>query len=390
MPSSPDPQLIDSEERLQTVCRRLATDSWLALDTEFFREHSYYPQLCLIQVANDRETFCIDPLAIKDLSPFFRLLESTTITKVMHACRQDMEIFYHLLGHLPTPIFDTQLAAPLLGYPLQAGYARLVKEMLDVHLDKGQTRSDWRKRPLNDRQIAYAADDVHYLGRLYLKIRAALEEQQRLHWLDDDFEKLCQNRLYENSPEDAWRKIRASKRLRARQIAFLKPLAAWRETTARDRNIPRNWLIKDDVLIDLVYKKPADDEALAQISGLKEKVRRRDGGAILAIIAEVQQTDTVLATDPALRERPLQAEEESRLDVLMALTRLRAEENRLPAQILLGRRDLTRIVKGEISTADLPTWKQEIIGNEINRFLTNKLTLHLSDGQLQGLDEDEA
>ncbi len=387
---SPTPQLIDSHEQLKSICTHLAPSSWLALDTEFFREQTYFPQLCLIQVANEKETFCIDPLAIKDLSPFYEILRAQTITKVMHACRQDMEIFYLLLGHLPTPIFDTQVAAPLLGHPLQAGYARLVEDILGVHLKKNQTRSDWRKRPLSDQQITYAADDVHYLGQLYQIIKTALTEKQRLHWLDDDFHMLCQTRLYENNPDDAWLRIRAAKRLGRQQIAYLKPLAAWRESIARERNIPRSWLIKDDTLIDLAYKKPADIDALGQTHGIKEQVLRRDGTAILAIIENVQKMPPPAKADQRIRERPLRPEEESQLELLMALTHMRATENELHPQTLLSRKDLARIIKGEQSTADLSAWKQDIIGHEINDVLTAKLKLQLNDGQLQAFPIDEA
>ena len=382
---SPRPWIIESSETLRTICDRLSGVEWLALDTEFLRDKTYYPRLCLIQVADADETWCIDPLAIDDLEPFFSLLDSPAITKVMHACRQDMEIFYHRLGRLPRPIFDTQVAAPLLGHPMQAGYARLVESILGVHLDKGQTRSDWCRRPLTPQQIAYAGDDVHYLGRIYRILRDELERLGRLDWLADDFAALCEPDLYENPDEEAWRRIRAARRLRPEQLTILKALAAWREGEAKRRDIPRNWLLKDDCLIDICQQKPADLEALASIRGIGEATLKRHGRHLLELVdratKDARGRDDADSRPPP-RER-LTTRQEALVDTLMAIVQLRAAENALNPQVVTGRKELSRLVRGETDGELMRGWRRALVGEELAAFLDGRRALRVEHGDLR-------
>ena len=229
---------VDTPQALTQLCKQLQHSPWFALDTEFIREKTFYPRLCLLQVANTQHLACIDVLALNDLSPLLDILYDPASTKVLHSAHQDLEIFYHLRGALPTPIFDTQLAATLLGLGEQIGYAALVKTLLKIDLDKSQTRTDWSCRPLDPAQLSYAADDVRYLGQIYQQQRQELEQRQRLDWLTEDFTALCDPARYRVDVDQAWQRIKGQQRLRGVQLAVLRTLAAWREQRASSLDRP--------------------------------------------------------------------------------------------------------------------------------------------------------
>ena len=209
---------IDSDAALTQFCSEIQHSKWLAIDTEFLREKTYYPQLCLIQIANDDTIACVDPIAIKDLTPLLDLLYQPDITLVFHAARQDLELLYLLKNSLPPNLFDTQLAATILGDGDQIGYGNLVKQRLDVSLDKAHSRADWTQRPLSPEQLEYAADDVRYLRELYHQMSADLEKQQRTEWLKEDFAALSNADNYVADPETIWRKIRGAGKLKGVQL----------------------------------------------------------------------------------------------------------------------------------------------------------------------------
>ncbi len=269
METTPDIRYIDTSAALRELCGQLRGNPWLTLDTEFLREKTYYPRLCLLQVATPELVACIDPLALEDLSPLLDVIYDDSITKVMHAARQDMEIFFHLRHTLPSPVFDTQIAALLLGYPDQIGYGNLVKETLGIELEKLHTRTDWSRRPLSDEQIRYAADDVFHLAQVYRHLVGKLTELGRLDWLSDDFARLTQVDLYRNDPAQAWLKVRGGNRLRGAGLAVLQALAQWRETLARDQDRPRGWLLRDDELVEIARHLP----------GTLDGARRHPGSA---------------------------------------------------------------------------------------------------------------
>ena len=233
---------------LEQLCKTLRGSTWLALDTEFIREKTYYPQLCLLQISNGEIAACVDPLAIDQLQPLLEILNDPQIVKVWHAARQDLEIFQHHWKQIPTPLFDTQLAAAQLDYGSQIGYANLVKHCLDIDLPKDQSRTDWASRPLNEQQIRYALDDVIYLGILYLRLRAELTERQQRQ-LTVQQAVLLEPETYAPKPEDVWRKIKGRKTLRGAQQQALQTLAAWRENQARQQDVPRKWLMSDHAML---------------------------------------------------------------------------------------------------------------------------------------------
>lgn len=277
--------LVD-QPSLVEFCTGLRGAAWLALDTEFIREQTYHPQLCLIQVASTDQIACIDPLALPSLEPLLAILYDPTVTKVLHAAYQDLEIFHGLRGAVPTPIFDTQLAAAALGYGNQVGYANLAQQMLGVELAKIHTRVNWRQRPLAPEWLAYAADDVRYLRDIYRQQWAMLTACGELEGLAEPFAALAEPARYQPQPQEAWRRIRDHQRLRGgSQQAVLQALAAWREEQAIRDDRPRRWILHDSPLLDMARYMPADLDSLAQIHGLPPATLRRHGRTLLTLIA---------------------------------------------------------------------------------------------------------
>ena len=278
-------QLIDTDASLMELCSQLQGCAWLAVDTEFERVNTYYPELCLVQLCGNGTVGLIDALAITDLEPLYALLYAPAITKVFHAARQDFEIFFHLKGSVPAPLFDTQIAAALRGYDRHIGYANLVKEALDIELPKSQSFSNWKRRPLRPEQLHYAADDVIYLERLYELLQGKLAESGQLPQLEEQCLALNRPELYEPDPESMWRKIkiREVNNFSEQSLAVFKRLAAWRELTARRENRPRKWIIKDTTLVAIARECPADRNALSRMDGINAKVIKRYAGDLLRI-----------------------------------------------------------------------------------------------------------
>jgi len=277
---------IDTPEGLSALCDRLRHSPWLALDTEFMREKTYYPQLCLLQVSNGEVAAGIDPLAIDDLSPIRDLLFEPDTVKVFHAGHQDLELFQQLWQELPAPLFDTQPAAELAGLDNQMGYARLVEALLDHPLDKGHTRTDWSRRPLKPEQLRYALDDVIYLGQVYLRLLDRLGDKRNDERLLAAFDRMADPATYITEPEDAWKRLKARKYLRGPQLAVLKKLAAWRESEAMKADKPRGWILSNEALFELAKTRPRGMARLWKIPGLQPGVVKRRGQLLLQLIAE--------------------------------------------------------------------------------------------------------
>jgi ribonuclease D len=274
---------IDNTTALTALCKQMADTSWLAVDTEFERERTYYPELCLLQIANTEVTAIIDPLAKADMQPVYDLLYNPAITKVFHSARQDLEIFFHLQGHLPTPLFDTQLAATAVGYDNSIGYGNLVEKMLGVVLDKAHTRTNWKRRPLQASHLRYAADDVIYLGLIYEQLLTRFSGD-KLAAMELEFNKLLDPQLYLPDPKTMGQKIRESRKLNGPELVLLQELAAWREITARSENLPRKWVIPDHAIIDIARLMPASEQELTQIKDLPAGLLQRHGPALLALV----------------------------------------------------------------------------------------------------------
>lgn len=372
---------IDTPEALDSLCTQLHAHSWLTLDTEFLREKTYRSRLCLLQVANPDVIACIDPLALPSLDPLLDILYDRSITKVLHAAHQDLEIFFELRDAVPGPIFDTQIAATLLGQGEQVGYGNLVKEVLGVVLEKAHARADWCQRPLDAAQLAYAADDVRYLRDVYQSQLAKLRELGREQWLSEDFAEMAAPARYQNPPELAWQRLKGANRLRGVQLAVLQHLAAWREKQAQASDRPRRWILKDDILLDLARHMPKDNQGLQRIRGLEAGTIQRSGKALLDAIAAGREAPK--EQWPVVKQGPrLPAEQDSLVDVMMALLRERCREQAISPGAVAGRRDLEKLIMGRRDIPLLHGWRATVAGNSLLALLTGTLSLSVRDGQL--------
>lgn len=358
-------QYIDTPEKLSALCRQILTEPWLALDTEFLREKTYFPKFCLLQIATPEWVACVDPIALPDLSELFDALYNTAIIKVFHSCRQDLEIFFQLRGSIPEPIFDTQIAAPLLGFQDNPGYAMLVSSFLNINLSKAHTRTDWTVRPLSEEQLRYAADDVIYLCQVYLIMRQKLQELGRFDWLKSDFELLKNPELYLVSPEKAWLKVKGKNKLTGRQLSIVQVLCEWRERTAQVEDRPRSWLMRDDMLLELAKLQPGTVSALAEVRGINERTVNRYGKVLCQLINDARQRPPVPLHEKGRPARKTQ-QQEAILDILTALVRVRAEENSLNPAILATRKDLEVLLFNDDDECPLlHGWRFSMAGREL-------------------------
>lgn len=375
-------QYINTSEQLAKLCDQIKKEPWLALDTEFLREKTYYPKFCLLQIATPEWVACIDPIAIPKLDELFEAIYNPAIVKVFHSCRQDLEIFYQLTGKLPAPIFDTQIAAPLLGFQDNPGYAMLVSSLLSVNLNKAHTRTDWSKRPLTEAQIEYAADDVVYLCQIYQIMVQKLTELGRIDWLEHDFEELGNPAHYEVTPERAWLKIKGKNKLTGRQLSIIQCLAQWREKNAQAENRPKSWLLRDELLFDLAKLQPETVEELANVRGINERTVNRYGKELSHLIATAKNR-TPLPLNEKHRLPKKNQQQEAILDILTALVRIRAEENSLNPSILASRKDLEVLLfNDDDECALLHGWRFTMAGRELVGLLKGDLLLGIESGKL--------
>jgi len=373
---------IDTDADLEQACHDLADQPYLAVDTEFIREKTYYPVLCLIQLASPTHCFCIDPLALPDLSPLRNLLLDERITKVFHAARQDLEILGLAFGKLPAPVFDTQIAASLLGLGDQLGYANLVKHFLQVQLSKGHARTDWERRPLSKEQIEYAADDVRYLIELFPSMRQKLVDLGRLDWLQEDFADLTRPELYQNNPDQQWQRVSGIQKLKGAQLAILQELAGWREQQAQHQDKPRKWIISDDVLLVLALQAPREITQLERIRGINSGLVQRHGQTLLGLV-EKGQSRPKQDWPQLSRRKTLSPAQEALLDASMAIVRLHSAKHQINHSALCSRHDLESIIGGDRQNALLHGWRRGIAGQAVLNFLKGQTSLSVnSDGEL--------
>jgi ribonuclease D len=382
------PLYVDTPEQLRELCHSLAGTAWIVMDTEFLREKTYFPKFCLLQIAAPGIVACVDPLALEALDPLFELIFDPRIIKIFHSGRQDLEIFYHLRGKLPSPVFDTQIAAPLLGLGEQISYAGLVSELLGVNLTKSHSRTDWTRRPLSPEQLRYAADDVIYLEQAYLAMLPRLEKLGRMAWLEEDFAQLLDISNYQNPPESAWQRIGGVYQLKSKPLSIVQALAAWREQTARAQDLPRGWVLKDDALIDLARQQPATMDELKLVRGLDERMVKRQGAVICRIIQEATSRPPQ-AVDPKTRSGKKTAEQEAVLDLLMSVVRLRAAQNTLNATLLASRKDLEQLLDGDPQSRLLHGWRKTMVGEELAAVRRGEWALKVVDGSL-GINKEGA
>lgn len=374
--------IIDTNEKLVSLCTELSAHSVIAIDTEFLREKTYYAQLCLIQLATEEHIICIDPLACNELQPLLDVLYDPARVKVLHSARQDLELFYDRVGYLPENIFDTQIAATLLGYGDQIGYAKLVKKMIGVDLDKAHTRTDWSRRPLSNEQIEYALDDVRYLLEIYHSQVESLRKAGRSDWLGRDFAALSDTATYSNPDDTLWQRVRGSNTLKGVQLCVLQELSIWRETCAREKNRPRRWILRDETLIDLARLMPDTKEQATH------KIRNMDPGAarhLDSIIPIIRKAKSFPPERwPTLpKYKVLSPEQEALVDIFMAMVKLRADSNQISVNVLATRKDLEAIVVGKQGASVLLGWRYQLIGKDIDDFIKGRNRIGVVNGDLQ-------
>ncbi|WP_306024667.1 ribonuclease D [Oceaniradius stylonematis] len=384
--SAPEP--IGTTAALEAVCARMAAHDYITIDTEFVRETTFWPVLCLIQVASDDEAVLIDPMADGiDLAPLFALLDDESVIKVFHAARQDIEIFVNLSGHVPHPIFDTQVAAMVLGFGDAIAYDQLVKRVSGAHIDKTSRFTDWALRPLSDKQLHYALADVTHLRDVYKRLTEMLEERGRAHWVAEEMAVLTSPDTYDIKPEDAWRRLKMRVRKPA-DLAVMQRLAAWRERQARERNVPRNRVLKDDAIYEAAQQQPRDARALSRLRTIHKGIERSAAGAaILDAVAEVAALDR---EDLPKVPRPPNSPEGAgaAADLLKVLLKLTAEQHNVAQRVIATSDHLDQIAShGE--NADVPAmhgWRRELFGSEALRLLSGEISLGFSDRRITTVD----
>ena len=375
--------LIDNDSQLKAFVKRCCTSPYMAIDTEFLREKTYYARLCLIQVAIEGEVAIIDPFAIKDITLLNDALTSPDVVKIFHASSQDIEILYHETGVVPRPVFDTQVAAALLGKSQQASYSSLVSSYCSVNLPKKDSFTDWSQRPLKDSQIRYAADDVVYLPQIYYDMVEVLNEKNRLHWLDEAFEEISSPEKYEIKPEERYRKLRRVNQLNAQQMAAAREFAAWRELKAQKINVPRKWIVSDEQIVEACRREARTIDELFMVRGMRESLRAEDARQAVACIKKGLSCPKEQL--PQVHEKPKNEHNvDIVVDLMNAVVHLRARENHIAPQTLAPQAELMKLARGHDDECELlKGWRYKVIGKELKELLKGKFSLRIADGNLE-------
>jgi ribonuclease D len=376
--------LITNNTNLRAFCKRLTGTHYITIDTEFLREKTYWPQLCLVQIANDYEAAVIDALAPGiDLSPVFDILKDTSVMKVFHAARQDMEIFYNLMHELPKPIFDTQIAAMVDGFGDSVGYEQLVAKLAKATVDKSSRFTDWSLRPLSSKQIDYAISDVTHLRVAYKKLSKNLEVKSRTSWIVEEMEVLTRNETYNGNPDNAFRRIK-SRAKSTRFLAILRELAAWREREAQRRDVPRNRILRDEALVEIAHHTPSNVTELARTRGLDDKVAQGRYGKEL-IEAVVRGQDVPDEECPELHNK---AEIPRGIgpvtDMLKVLLKLKCESHDVAPKLVTSSADVELLAAfgEEANISSLKGWRRELFGEDALKIRTGEYGLAVRGKQL--------
>ncbi len=379
--------LVTRTEDLAAACERLARHPYVTVDTEFLRETTFWPKLCVVQMAGPDEAVVIDALAESlDLAPFFALMNDEKIVKVFHAARQDVEICWHRAKTIPHPIFDTQVAAMVLGHGDSVSYDQLVQRLTGDQIDKSLRFTDWSRRPLSQAQFDYAVSDVTHLRDVYLKLSADLERGNRTEWVQEEMSVLTSPQTYSAEPERAWERLKSRVR-RPKELAVLMEVAAWREREAQSRDVPRARVIKDDAVMEIAQQQPKTVEEMGRLRALpKGYERSRAGeqiiGAVLAGLARDPKTLPKIA-----RDKPLSNGASATVELLKVLLRMTSERHGVAAKVIATVDDLERIAVDE--DADVPAlrgWRREMFGNEALKLRRGGMALAIESGRVVAVE----
>ena len=377
--------VIADSTSLTKFCDRLIKSSYITVDTEFMRDQTYWPRLCLVQIANEHEAAAIDTLAKGiDITPLLNLLTNSRILKIFHAARQDLEIFYRLMGRLPSPIFDTQIAAMVCGFGDSAGYDTLVRKLTDETIDKSSRFTDWALRPLSQRQINYALGDVTHLRQVYIKLNEMLGQNNRHNWMDEELSILRDTKNYTFEPEDAWRRIkyRAPK---PRFLAILKEVAAWREIEAQNKDIPRNRIVRDESLIEISHHAPKTINDLSRARGLSLKKAEGSLGKALLNAVKVGLNVPSENLPEVKRDAPLPKGIGPITDLLKVLLKLKCEKHDVAQKLIATVNDMEQIAAfgQNANVPALQGWRQEVFGIDALRLRSGQLAMVIKDHNLE-------
>jgi len=385
---TPAMDLITTTQDLAAVCSRMTKHAFVTVDTEFLRETTYYPLLCVAQMASPAEAVVIDALATGlDLAPFFALMANEKVSKVFHAARQDIEIVWNMAGTIPHPIFDTQVAAMVLGYGDSISYDQLVQRVTGDTLDKSHRFTDWTRRPLSDAQIAYALSDVTHLRDVYLKLAADLDKRGRNNWVEAEMDVLTSPETYRSDPERAWERLKNRVR-KPKELAVLIEVAAWREREAQTRDVPRGRVIKDEVIGDIAVQAPTTIERLGHLRSLPKGFERsRWGDQIVEAVKRGLERD-VKSLPRLERFRPA-TNGAATVELLKVLLRMTAERHGVAAKVIATVDDLDRIAADD--EADIPAmrgWRRELFGEKALALKHGRLALSVDRGKVVAVDKN--
>ncbi|SSC68218.1 ribonuclease D [Ciceribacter selenitireducens] len=380
--------MIETTAALEEACLKLAQSDFITIDTEFLRETTFWPELCLIQMASPDLEVIVDPLAKGlDLAPFFTLMADTSVIKVFHAARQDIEIIFHLGNLIPHPIFDTQVAAMVCGFGDSVSYDQLVQKVKNVHIDKTSRFTDWSRRPLSEKQLDYALADVTHLRDVYLKLKEELDREGRAGWLTEEMAILESRETYDLHPDDAWQRLKMRLR-KPQELAVMQYVAAWREREARNRNVPRSRVLKDDAIYEIAQQQPKDTEALARLRTIPKGWERSASGA--AIVEQVNAALALPKSDMPHVHRHSHAPEgaQAAVELLKVLLRLTSEKHGVASKVIANTEDLEKIA-AEGEKADVPAmhgWRRELFGDVALKLISGGVGLRFVDKRVEAVE----
>jgi ribonuclease D len=380
-------QFIETTEALTEFCNAIAGDRYITIDTEFHREKTYFPQLCLVQVAGSKLAAIIDPLAGGiDLAPLYALLKNPDIIKVMHACRQDMEIFAYAMGEVPSPVFDTQIAGMVLGFGEQVSYEALVRHYARASLDKSSRFTDWMKRPLTDKQLEYAIADVTHLRTVFDAIFSELQDKDRLHWVEEEMEALHEMSLYTVNPDTAWMRLKF-RNTSPKYLAVLQAMCAWREREAQRMNVPRGRLVKDDSLVEIATQKPT---SIAELRGMRAyQGTLNDTMAKGLLEAAARGVNLSPEEYPVwVDKKPLPEHQQTAIELVKLLLKKASGEVSTVPRMIAANDELEALIKGERNLKILEGWRNDLFGRHALALLEGNLRLRYDPAKQRVIFED--
>ncbi len=380
---------ITTSKDLTSACHDLSTGDYVTVDTEFMREQTFWPKLCLIQMAGPDHEFIIDPLSAElDLAPFWDLMANNAIVKVFHAARQDIEIIFHETGRIPAPVFDSQVAAMVCGFGDSISYMNLVKRITGADLDKSSRFTDWARRPLSSKQLNYAVGDVTHLREVYNHLKNELAKTNRAAWLDEEMGVLTTAKTYQMPPEEAWKRLKLKVKNR-KALAILMEIAAWRERLAHKQNVPRNRVMRDDALYDIANQAPTKSKDLENLRSVNGNFARSDRAKSL-LCAVKAGLDRDPQTLPPLRQNQvLTAEATATLELLKVLLKSSAAKHQVAPRLIASAADLEQLARHkEPDVPALTGWRRKLFGEDALRLKHGKLALTLNDGDVTTITLD--